>query len=64
MENEKSNIYPILAPSAPPVPEFPPNSNDFRTQEITKYRKEIAEHICKYESILKKKKSSSMFVIM
>jgi len=55
MENEKSNLYPIL-PSAPPVPEFPPNSNDFRTQEITKYRKEIEEDINKYEAILKKKK--------
>ena len=46
MENEKANLYPTL-PSAPPVPEFPPNANDFRTQEINKYRKQIEEDIFK-----------------
>ena len=56
MENEKENLYPPL-PSAPPVPpQFPPNSNDYRMNEINKYLTEIQSNIEKYEKVLKKKK--------
>ena len=53
--SEHEKIYPTL-PSAPPVPEYPPNSNDFRMIEINRYRNDIDQCISKYESILKSKK--------
>ena len=49
METEK--LYPTL-PSAPPLPQ----GNDYRMQEITKYRDTIQATIDKYENLLKKKK--------
>ena len=55
MADEK--IYPTL-PSAPPVPEYPPNSNDYRMKEISTYKNEIQQCIDKYEGILKKKKTA------
>ena len=55
MENETEKIYPPL-PSAPPLPQYPPNSNDYRFNEIEKYKQEIKENISKYENILKTKK--------
>lgn len=58
MENrETEKIYPPL-PSAPPIPQFPPNSNEYRIQEINKYKKEIKDDIDKYENILKSKKKA------
>lgn len=58
MENsETEKIYPPL-PSAPPVPQFPPNSNAYRIQEINKYKQKIKDDIDKYENILKSKKRS------
>lgn len=61
MENEKDKLYPNLPPinpTAPQLPMFPPNSNDYRMVEINKYLSEIQSNIEKYEKVLKKKKTA------
>jgi len=59
MENEK--LYPNLPsapPLPPPIPQFPPNSNEYRMSEINKYLAEIQANTEKYEKIIKKKKTA------
>ena len=56
MENETEKLYPPLPPTAPSIPQFPPNSNEYRLNEIRKWKQEINESLSKYENLLKTKK--------